>query len=270
MKLTYIALAATLALAINAGPCKAADVPVITKAIVISGPIMDNVTEQLGDALLLSSNGDNPDPIDIVISSPGGSVEEGFLFIAKMEAAKAKGAIIRCYVPDLAASMAFQIFTHCSERYALPTAFLLWHHARTQFGGGFGGGPALTAGQLLHAGQELADLDKLILDEVIAAFGSSVSKATIQYHFDTETLHTALQVRRIAPDFLTVLPSISGLQEVLYVAKHQKKVAPPSPFGRRPGNRPYHIIYVAPPGKLPSNVLVPEVSPAGKIPGGVN
>lgn len=253
MKLTYIALAATLTLALNAGPCRA-EAPVITKAIVISGPIMDNVTEMLGDALLLSSKDENSDPIDLVISSPGGSIEEGFLFIAKMEAVKAKGVIIRCYVPDLAASMAFQIFVHCSERYALPTAFLLWHHARTQFGGGFGGSPAFTAGQLLHAGQELADLDRLILDEVTAAFSSRVSKKDIQYHFDTETLHTAMQLQRFDPDFLTVLPNVEGLQEVLYVAKHQKKVSSPSIFGRRPGNKPYHIIYQAPAGKIPGGI----------------
>jgi hypothetical protein len=80
---------------------------------------------------------ENNSPIDIVISSPGGSISHGLTFIKAMDDVKRKGVKIRCFVPTLAASMAFTIFTQCSERYALPFSRLLFHSPRVGGSGHF-------------------------------------------------------------------------------------------------------------------------------------
>ncbi len=71
-------------------------------------------------------------PIDIIIDSPGGSVNAGLYFIEAMHALQEKNIVIRCHVENLAASMAYVIFTQCNERNALPYALLLFHPPRVQ------------------------------------------------------------------------------------------------------------------------------------------
>ena len=68
--------------------------------------------------------------IHIVLNSPGGGIYVGLQFINAIEAAKSKGVKVKCYVSGIAASMAFQILTHCNERYALRYSLLLWHPPR--------------------------------------------------------------------------------------------------------------------------------------------
>jgi hypothetical protein len=69
--------------------------------------------------------------IDININSPGGVTDRNALgFLAMMVDARNKGTVIRCKVNQLAASLAFSIFSNCSERYATENASLLWHSAR--------------------------------------------------------------------------------------------------------------------------------------------
>lgn len=63
-------------------------------------------------------------PVYMVLNSPGGSVLDGARIIAAME-----GRDIRCVVTDLAASMAFHIFQHCSQRYMTRNSFIMAHPA---------------------------------------------------------------------------------------------------------------------------------------------
>ena len=69
-------------------------------------------------------------PIDILINSPGGLVLTGNLVIQAMEAAKFRGVTIRCFTAVMAASMAFSMYHHCTERYAYNKSLFLFHPAR--------------------------------------------------------------------------------------------------------------------------------------------
>lgn len=73
--------------------------------------------------------------IFVLINSPGGSVAAGEVFVQAIEVAKYRGVTVKCVVPIYAASMAFVIYSHCSERYAFPAAKLLFHPAATFYQG---------------------------------------------------------------------------------------------------------------------------------------
>lgn len=151
-------------------------------------------------------------PIDIVINSPGGDVLTGFVFINVMEELKARGTPLRCFVPTIAASMAFQILVHCSERHVLDRAFLLWHRVRVVLGGGlFATGVPLTAPQASELAKDLQETDDLILQEMVDAFGEDMEEDVIAYHFERETLHVGEQLSKALPTFITHHKAIPGL-----------------------------------------------------------
>jgi ATP-dependent protease ClpP protease subunit len=187
------------------------------RAVVIEGVIAG------GNILALESTlwklAEDSRPIDLVISSPGGSVTTGFMFINIMESLKAQGARFRCFVPTYAASMAFQILTHCDERYALSQSFLLWHRVRVMVGGGlFSSGAAITAPLARDLGKDLQAMDDVIWWELTKTM-TGVPREELQWHFEHETLHVSLNVHRMDPDFLTVQRAIPGLMETLKDSK---------------------------------------------------
>lgn len=153
------------------------------------------------------------EPISIVINSPGGDVITGFAFINYMESLRAKGIRLDCYVPMMAASMAFQIFLHCDERTALSKAFLLWHGVRVQVGGGFGNGQVITADSAQKLATDLAALDHVIFGELLHALDMDMKD--IAYHFNAETLHVASNLKELAPKFLDTPDYVPGLLEAL-------------------------------------------------------
>lgn len=179
-------------------------------AVVIDGVISRGNIDEVGDAILDMAQG-GVDQVDMIINSPGGEVITGFMFINKLESAKALGIHVRCFVPEVAASMAFSILTHCDERYALERSFLLWHRARVSMGGLFG--QPMTGPELLKAGRDLESMDKLILKEVLSTV--DMSEDDIKYHFEAETLHVAVNLHKLAPKFVTPLKFIPGLYEAL-------------------------------------------------------
>ncbi len=63
----------------------------------------------------------------ILIDSPGGLVDDGDKMIALIDAEKKNGTRVVCVVTKSAASMAFNLLTHCDVRYAVPRAMLLFH-----------------------------------------------------------------------------------------------------------------------------------------------
>ena len=105
------------------------------------------------------------EPIDILISSPGGVISHGLYFIQSMKAAQAKGIKVRCYVSTLAASMAYTIFTQCSERYALPYSTLLFHAPRIS------GNFLITPPVAARLAQGLSDIEQTLLEIVLPVMG---------------------------------------------------------------------------------------------------
>jgi hypothetical protein len=131
--------------------------------------------------------------IDIIISSPGGSVIAGNLIVDRMVQHKNDGIKFRCFVRDLAASMAFQLLLFCDERYATPHAFLLWHPVRIFMQG------VVTADNASNLSTQLRQADEVALHDLRAYL--SMSEADILMHFYNETLHQALNLQSTAPGF---------------------------------------------------------------------
>lgn len=218
--------------------------PVINKRVaLINQPIMGNmepVTEFLKKAVK-----DEASSVDLIINSPGGSVQDGIVFISRMDWAKERGVNIRCFISGIAASMAFQILTHCNERYALSGAGILWHHVSAT-----AGRTPITADLAHQLMVELAMLDTFIWADiertVVTQGGMDVTEA--RYHMDHETLHVATQLRESSPGFLDgVFDSIEGLFEAIDNEATVKQEALGGFFLRQPGSsivnpttRPYN------------------------------
>jgi ATP-dependent protease ClpP protease subunit len=151
-----------------------------------------------------------PSEIKLIIDSPGGSVYTGFKFIVQMKALQARGTVIKCYVPGLAASMAFHILTHCDERTVVQESALLWHRARVFVMMG-----AFTAPVARELARDLQQVDDHILREVKQALSSSMSDKEIEYHFERETLHIGRDLCAAVPKFCTAKAAIPGLLETL-------------------------------------------------------
>lgn len=218
--------------------CHAASaLQVADDAVVIEGVIQGNNLQPVATELLRRA-AEGVQSTDIVINSPGGSVTTGFMFLSQMDEARARGMKLRCFVPEIAASMAFGILVHCDERHALARSFLLWHRARVSVGG-FGGAP-MTAPQAAVLARDLDAVDKLIFEETNAALG--MPEEDVRYHFENETLHVGSNLHRMAPNFITSHARIEGLYEAL---ENQKLVRSKQPniFGLQ--FRMGEIIYIS-------------------------
>jgi hypothetical protein len=143
-----------------------------------------------------------------------------------MEDAKAKGITIRCFVPTIAASMAFQLLLHCNERYTADRAFLLWHGVRVTLGGGFmSPGEEMTAAKAASLARDLEANDYIIRKELSAALTPDLTEDQILFHFRNETLHVGSTLAEMAPHFITSYPALPGTLEAIGAAnaKHQSQ-----------------------------------------------
>lgn len=213
------------------------------RSYLINGVIGQGNLFPIGSELLRRSKVDRGEPVDLIISSPGGEVTTGFLFVSQMRAAQANGLVIRCFVPTFAASMAFHLLTQCNERYILDNSFLLWHRARIMLGGMFGA--AMTGPELGTLAMALLKLDARIYTEVLRALQADPSK--VKYHFEKETLHTGYDLARFAPKFAESYLHIPGLMESLSDPKIPRMNPPDSgEEAKKLPPRAGQIIYQAP------------------------
>jgi ATP-dependent protease ClpP protease subunit len=202
-----------LVLAVLAGTARA-DAPKLDlkRTMVIDGVIMGGNLGKVQDAMDNFAKSADKSPVHLIINSPGGSVTSGFLFLNHVNAMKAQGIELRCYVPDVAASMAFQILLHCDKRFVLTRSFLLWHRVRVSSGGLFGS--PITAPQAKYLAITLQKLDTFIFREVTEAM-SEVSRSVLRYHFENETLHLGYDVASMAPRAFQSYDYIPGLFDAL-------------------------------------------------------
>jgi ATP-dependent protease ClpP protease subunit len=209
------------------------------RSLVLLGPVMENVVALIPKLVLLSQQ-DKSEPINLVISSPGGSVVAGFLFISAMEHVKAAGTPIRCYVPDMAASMAYQILLHCSERYVLNNSMLLFHRVRVFLGGGFGGGTVLTGPAASVLSKDLLAMDNIIWADLVKLM--SMDKQEMLYHFEQETFHVGANLCRLSPGTFNCVDVMPGvIPFLLEQAGLLNKITTP-----RKGFKDGSIIYMLP------------------------
>lgn len=182
-----------------------------TKALVITGVIAQGNILPVGKELLDRANRGETE-VQLIINSPGGEVVTGFLFLNLMKAAQAKGLRVTCFVPTIAASMAYQILLNCDERHTLNKAFLLWHRARVNIGGMFGA--PMTAPQLDVIANGLAQMDEGIFEEV-QKYMTAVPEQILRYHFENETLHVGLDLHKMDPEFISSHTAVDGLIDSL-------------------------------------------------------
>lgn len=200
-------------------------------AMVIEGPIMGRNLSQLETAFLKKGA---QDTVDLVINSPGGSVTTGLLFISIMDDARSRGVTINCFVPQVAASMAFQILLHCDTRTVLSKSFLLWHRARVFTGEG----TPMTAPMARDLSYSLQRLDNLIFKEVKRYI--DMPEHALRYHFEQETLHVGEQVASESGNTFTAVDSVEGLYEALNNNKLPRSQQQISIFGFLKGE----LIYI--------------------------
>lgn len=207
-----------LSLFLGASAAPAAPTIVLEDTAVIDQPIMQNNLEPISK-FISQSVGTRP-LVNLVINSPGGSVMDGFAFLNRLDYARSKGLIVRCFVPELAASMAFQILLHCDQRYALKRAGLLWHRVSVQVRGA-----SLNSINTSDLLRELLSIDQLIIQELEENL--NVPKALLLFHLNKETLHTAPNLARLAPGFFQEVPStVDGLYEALDSEKVVRQSSP--------------------------------------------
>lgn len=144
------------------------------------------------------------DPIDIVINSPGGSVEAGLQLISSMNMAKSRGIKFRCVVPVMAASMGFQVLANCNERYALSYALLLWHPMKIFIMMG-----TLSADDLLYAGYRIRSTETPLVAQLIREL--KITPDLFYYHYRHETVWFGYEFRSFSPNFLTVVDDIKNV-----------------------------------------------------------
>lgn len=179
------------------------------RTVIIEGAIGGNIGA-LAAPLMEMSEKDIATPVNIVISSPGGNLLPGYLFVNVIESIRGRGTPVHCYVPTIAASMAFQILLHCDKRVALDNALLLWHGARVVTGE-----EPVTEQVAENLAAQLHKVNTKILSEVVAVLSKSMSEKDILFHFMEETLHTGKDLAELAPSFIESATYIPGLIEIL-------------------------------------------------------
>lgn len=185
----------------------AADVSVnLDRALHIRGVIAGRNLDSLAAKMQELAKQDKSKPIDLIIDSPGGSVVTGFLFLNVMRTVQAQGTPVRCFSSTYAASMAFHIFLHCSERHVLGKVLLLWHRARVELGN-----TPVTAPIAKNLAADLYLVDGTIYTDLVARI--PMDEKQISEHFERETLHVASKLDKMAPGFLEVHEQIENLLE---------------------------------------------------------
>lgn len=161
-------------------------------AIMVEGPIIGGLVAHILDELALAET-NKVKTVQMVFDSPGGSLHFGYLVVDRMESLRRQGVHFECFVRTLAASMAFQMFLHCDERYAAPHALVLWHPVRV-----FWQGP-LTEKDARITARQIGEANKAVLADLREHL--PMSKKDLLWHYENETLHHAASLDKLAPGF---------------------------------------------------------------------
>lgn len=133
------------------------------------GPQTNPAVLQLG--VLSRSRG----TVTVLIDSYGGRVPDGLKLIAQVENNKAAGNSVECVILNDSASMASWLFLHCSKRYMVPMAKLLFHQARTGVVGVY------TEDGLRSVADKLREIDAQLLADFIKATGWTEERARVLF-----------------------------------------------------------------------------------------
>ena len=166
--------------------------------------VVDGGIVKLADQLVATSATRYLSKLELVINSPGGGVLEGSIYVSAMQVAKSRGVKINCYVPLLAASMAFTILAHCDQRFALDGALFLWHPPRVVTGF-----TPLTPNDAAVLATDLATVSRRVSADLRERMPIDAKK--FWYHYNAETLHTTSELQKLSPGWIKTVADIPGL-----------------------------------------------------------
>lgn len=151
-------------------------------------------------------------PIYVLLNSPGGSTLTGFTIADAMIAARARGSKLVCVSGVLAASMAFNLFAYCDERYALAHAKLLFHPVRV------GSQEGLTVAEMLLLTPQMQRLEARNKDALREMMGAG--QAWFDAHYYAETLWEAEDLVDQTPNnWLTIVDAVKGTDKLFTIQK---------------------------------------------------
>jgi len=190
-----------------------------TRLVVIKGVIQTSLFKEANKMISLTkssgkNNGKAKDeakkPIYILINSPGGLVSGAHNFRLAMQMVKYRGVKIKCVVPFLVASMAFDILLECDERYVFRSTRLLFHPVRENFSFQF-----LNAKDLSSSSARLARADREIKDRILKYTG--MSKEILDKTFYAEKWWSPAELSaHVKEDFLRVVTDVKGIDDLLF------------------------------------------------------
>lgn len=172
---------------------------------VVDSGIISEATRMLSMAAPTTKNKKD---IWLLVNSPGGMVDPGLVFINSMEIARKRGYKLRCTVGVLAASMAFQILSHCDSIYALPNSKLLFHPVRIQ--------GTFTKDQLAYYLDSIISIEQDMNKQLLDYF--KFDKTLFNYHYQMETLWESYQLAEHT-DKITIVEDIQGTDKLFTYQK---------------------------------------------------
>lgn len=207
MKALIISLLALLL----SGPALAGRRPSVEKNLVIDQtralPVIGGITSQMSLPVaqaITQLAAKSKAPIWLVISSPGGSVLAMGHILESMDMAKRSGVQINCLVAQSAMSAAFHIFSHCSQRYALRSAVLLWHPVKVAFMFAY-----FTADDLAYISGRLAVMEADLIADALRIL--PIDEDLYMHHYRRETMWAAPELAAQLPGWLTIVESVKGV-----------------------------------------------------------
>jgi len=167
----------------------------------IKGQIRDNINYWREDVTKIAKTSTR---VNLVISSPGGSVYTGIMFVENMKRLQSRGKKFYCVVDRLAMSMAFVILSVCDYRYILNSSLLLFHPSRMGMDGYVTAKSSkLTAKQLEMFDTYLDTLQRPVL---------KLSDKIYEMYGDNDMIITGYHMSKISPTFGVVIDDFKVLE----------------------------------------------------------
>jgi len=178
--------------------------------IVINDEITGAVAVEASNKLTRLALDKKAKQVDIIIDSPGGSIIAGMLLVNTMKRVQSRGTTIRCVVPRYAASMAYQLFSYCSERYMFAESFVLWHAPRVYIM--FGVFLPEDAAKLARGLQEW---ESVLLRQLRISMKVYNRRRFFQY-YDEEKFVLGSELEELTRDFVTIIDDMKGVKESVW------------------------------------------------------
>lgn len=143
------------------------------------------------------------DIIQLIVNSPGGSVQTGMVLIAALQMAKASGITVDCVVVGAAYSMGFNVLDACSRVFVTPYATFLFHPIRTSIS------DRVRAIDMSLILQEIDKMDTVF--KTSARHLTKLSEAEVRKNYYDETLWTPQDFIKARAKFFTVIDVVNNL-----------------------------------------------------------